>query len=111
LSFLPKAKEQISYSENKKFEMIRGNAMSVKSNGRKYGRYIRKNVGYHLSFAQAMQIGKMFAQGKDIFELKQKFPTLFGYQTNCECCGTCPTFLPTGEYYSDIKKKPVPLTA
>ncbi len=49
--------------------------MSVKSKGRRLGRMIRRITG--LPLPTCMGIGKMVAQGKDEYDIEQKFPAHF----------------------------------
>jgi hypothetical protein len=67
--------------------------MSIKSNGRRLGRMVRRITG--LPLPVAMKIGKMVAQSKSDFEMMEKFPGIVALQKHyCECCG--PQFILKG---------------
>lgn len=60
--------------------------MSIKSQGRKLGRMIRKVTGLELPIA--MKLGKMVAQSKSDHEMMARFPDVVSKEKNfCECCG------------------------
>lgn len=60
--------------------------MSIKSQGRRIGRMVRRVTG--LKLPTAMKIGKMIAQGQGDFALMARFPEhVFKEESYCECCG------------------------
>lgn len=59
--------------------------MTIKSQGRKLGRMIRRLTGLPLPIA--MSIGKHTARHGSAFDLIHKYPDIITQEQVCECCG------------------------